>query len=100
MDLVLLLVLIIIIAFFYKDFKNVVYFLGIVEIFFRLIHFFGDHLKFPELNQIINKYIPSSLIDILAKYSSGLLYDLLLWLLFICFVFFEVHLIRYFFKRN
>ena len=100
MDLIVLLVLIIIIAFFYKDFKNVVYFLAIVEILFRLLHFFGDHLKVAELNKLINEYIPNSLTDILARYSNGLLFEILLWLLFICFVFFEVYLVKYFFKRN
>lgn len=99
MDLVILLILIVVISFFFKDFTKVVYFLGIVEIFFRLIHFLGDHLKIAEVNKVINDYIPASLTDILAHYSSGLLYEILLWLLFICFLLLEVHLVRYFFKR-
>lgn len=100
MDLIIVLALIVIIGFFYKDFKNVVYFLGIVEIFFRIVHFIGDHLKIPELNQIINKYLPSSLFDLLGNYANGLLYEILMWLLLLCFIFLEVYLIKYFFKRN
>lgn len=100
MDLIILLVLIVIVAFFFKDYKNVVYFLGIVEIFFRIIHFIGDHLKVVELNQVINKYIPSSLFSMLGKYSNGLLYEILMWLLLLCFISLEVYLVKYFFKRK
>ncbi|MBP3461293.1 MAG: hypothetical protein J6K21_02670 [Bacilli bacterium] len=100
MDLIILLVLIVAIAFFFKDYKNVVYFLGIVEILFRIIHFIGDHLKIIELNQFINKYIPSSLFTMLGKYADGLLYEILMWILLICFVSLEVYLVKYFFKRG
>lgn len=100
MDLIIILGLIIIIAFFFRDFKNIVYFLGIVEIFFRIIHFIGDHLKIVELNHFINKYIPSSLFNMLGKYANGLLYEVLIWGLLIIFIFLEYYLIKYFFKRG
>ena len=86
MDLIILLALIVIIAFFFRDYKNVVYFLGIVEIFFRIIHFIGDHLKISELNKFINDYIPQSLFTMLGKYSNGLLYEILIWLLLAIFI--------------
>lgn len=100
MDLIILLALIVIIAFFFRDYKNVVYFLGIVEIFFRIIHFIGDHLKISELNKFINDYIPQSLFTMLGKYSNGLLYEILIWLLLAIFISLEVYLIKYFFKRG
>lgn len=100
MDLIILLALIVIIAFFFRDYKNVVYFLGIVEIFFRIIHFIGDHLKISELNKFINDYIPQSLFTMLGKYANGLLYEILMWLLLAIFISLEVYLIKYFFKRG
>ena len=100
MDLIILLALIVIIAFFFRDYKNVVYFLGIVEIFFRIIHFIGDHLKISELNKFINDYIPQSLFTMLGKYSNGLLYEILIWLLLAIFISLEVYLIKYFFNRG
>lgn len=100
MDLIILLALIVIIAFFFRDYKNVVYFLGIVEIFFRIIHFIGDHLKISELNKFINDYIPQSLFTMLGKYSNGLLYEILIWLLLAIFISLEIYLIKYFFKRG
>lgn len=100
MDLIILLILIAIIVFWTKDFKFFIYFLGIVEIFFRLLHFIADNIKMVELTSIIRNYIPSSIFNILAKYSSGLFYDILCWALFACFVTLEVYLVKYFFKRK
>ena len=99
MDLIILLVLIIVVCFFFRDYKHAVYFLGIVELFFRLIHFIADHVPVKELSSFINKYIPASLFNVLSKYSSGLLFEILMWLLFACFVSLLVYLVRYFFKK-
>ena len=99
MDLIIILALIIVIAFFFRDYKHAVYFLGICEILFRLIHFIGDNLHIKPLNEFIDNYIPSSLFSIIAHYSSGLLYEILKWVLVILFGSFLVYLIRYFFKR-
>ncbi len=99
MDLVIILILIAIICFFFRDYKHAVYFLGIIEILFRLIHFAKVHLKIDALTKLVDKYIPTSLFDIIAKYSTGLLYDILIWLLFACFVSWLVYLVRYFFKK-
>lgn len=100
MDLIILVVLLIIILIWFRDFHNLVYFLGITEIFFRIMHFIGDNLGIKEVSNVINKYIPSSLFSVLAKYSNGLLYTILSWGLVICFIVLEVSLIKYFFKRH
>lgn len=101
MDLIIILVLIVIAAFFFRDYKNVVYLLGIIEIFFRILHFIGDHFKIvPEVNKIVNEYIPTSLFTMLGKYANGLLYEILMWMLLAIFISLEVYLIKYFFKRG
>ena len=100
MDLIILVVLVLIILIWFRNFNSFVYFLGIAEIFFRIMHFIGDNLGIKEVNNVINKYIPPSLFSILANYSSGLLYTILSWGLVICFIILEVSLIRYFFKSR
>lgn len=100
MDLIIILILIIAVAFFFKDFKNVVYFLGILEIFFRLIHFIADHLGIKEFTKLINTYIPTSLLQIIGKYANGLLYDIFMWVLVGMFCCLEFYLIKYFIKRK
>ena len=100
MDLVILVILVIIILILFKNFNSFVYFLGITEIFFRIMHFIANNIGIKEVSNVINKYIPSSLFSLLAKYSNGLLYTILSWGLLICFIILEVSLIKYFFKRH
>ena len=81
MDLAVLLILIIIVVLVLKDVKWVTYLIGIVEIFLRLIHYIGDNLKIASLNNFINEYFPTSIFAIIGKYSSGVVYDILSWVL-------------------
>lgn len=100
MDLIILIVLIAIVVFYYKTFKNVVYFLGITEIFFRLTHIIATKLDMKAITDLVNLYIPSSLTSILAKYASGLLYELMSWGLVILFICFLVYLVKDFIKKR
>ncbi len=100
MDLIIFLVFIAIIIFWTKDFKFFIYFLGIAELFFRLMHFIADNLKIAELSNFIRNYIPESIFNILAKYSNGLFYEILCWALFAAFVTLEVYLVKYLLKRK
>lgn len=100
MDLIIILILIVAVAFFFKDFKNVVYFLGILEIFFRLIDYIGNHIGIKEVANFVNTYIPNSLVDIIAKYANGLLLDIFIWVLIFMFCCLEFYLIKFFIKRK
>ena len=98
--LILLVVAIIIVAIFFKDFKSVVFFLGIIEVFFRLVHRIALLLEIGEFSSFVNKYIPSSLEGIIDTYSSGILNTVLLWILIFLFVYFEWYLIKYWVKKK
>ena len=98
--LIILVITIIIVALFFKDFKSVVYFLGIIEIFLRLIHKISSLLKIDTFTEFINKYIPSSLEGIINTYSSGILNIVLIWILVLLFIFFEWYLINYWLKKK
>ena len=100
MDLIILVIIIGLIIFFYKKFRNVIYFLGIVEIFFRIVHVVGDLIGIKVINDAINSFIPESILSIFAKYSSGLLYDIIVWIFVVLFVIFEYYLIRGFFSKS
>lgn len=98
--LILLVILIIVVGLFFKDFKSVVYFLGIVEIFFRLVHKIASLLGIKEFSYFINKYIPNSLEGVIDAYSSGILNTVLIWILVLLFVYFEWYLIKYWVKKK
>ena len=98
MELIIILILIGIVIFVHRDYHFVVYLLGILEILFRLLHYIGDHFTFIKLNPFINKYIPTSLFDIVSKYTSGVIEIIFSWLLVAAFILLLVYLIKYLFK--
>lgn len=100
MDLIILLILIAIIIFFFKDFTAFVYFLGIVEIFLRIVNFIANNIGVNELSVWMNNNFPNSIFSILAKYSNGLLYDVLCWLIVFCFCVLLFNLVKYLIKRH
>lgn len=100
MDLVILILLIIAISIAYRDFKFVTYLIGILEIFFRLIHYIGDHLSIINLNPFINKYIPVSTFSVIGKYTTGIVYDIFCWLLVAVFTIFLFYLVKYLLKKK
>ena len=97
MDLAVLLILIIKVVLVLKDVKWVTYLIGIVEIFLRLIHYIGDNLKIASLNNFINEYFPTSIFAIIGKYSSGVVYDILSWVLVLFLIWFLIYLVKYLF---
>lgn len=100
MDLIIVLVLIVLVAFFYKKFKFEVYFIGILEIFLRLINYIANHIEIDTVSTFVNKYIPSSLFNLIGKYSNGLLSTIFSWVLIAMLVLFEFYLIKNFIKKK
>ena len=74
--------------------------IGIIEIFFQLIHFVKLKLAVPEFTSLINNYIPSSLITVINKYASDIFNDILVWVFISFMTMFLFYIIKYFFKRN
>lgn len=97
MDIILigLVIAIIVVALFFKNFKSVVIFIGLTEVFLRLIHRISQLINLKVLNDFVNKYIPTSLEEIINNYSTGILNTILIWILILLFVFFEWYLIKY-----
>lgn len=98
MELIIILVLIGVVVFIYKDYKYVIYLLGCLELFFRLIHYIGDHVSFIHINGFINKFIPDSLFSVVGKYTSGTVEQIVDWVLIVAFIFLLVYLVKYLFK--
>mgnify|MGYP004453207695 FL=1 len=98
--LILLVVAIIIVGLFFKDFKSVVYFLGIIDITFRLFHKLIELIKISALTEFVTKYIPSSLEAVINHYSTGILNTILIWILFLLYIYFLIYLIKYWVKKK
>ena len=98
--LILLVVAIIIVGLFFKDFKSVVYFLGIIDITFRLFHKLIELIRISALTEFVTKYIPSSLEAVINHYSTGILNTILIWILFLLYIYFLIYLIKYWVKKK
>lgn len=100
MDFIIFIILLVVVIAIYRDLKFVVYYLGILEIFFNLSHYIGNNLSFINLNSFVDSYIPTSILSMIDKYSSGIINDIISWSLVICFAIFLYYLIKYFFKKK
>lgn len=98
MDLLFLVILVIIVAIVFQDSKRLVYLIGILEVFFRLVHHIADKLGISELNAFVNHYIPESVFSILSNHTDGILYTILSWIIIGILITFLYYLIKYFFS--
>ena len=78
MDIVILLIIVLLIAIIFKKVSNTIIFLGLIDIFLRILNFIGNNTT-REINAIINKYFPASIPGIITKYSSGIIETILVW---------------------
>lgn len=100
MDLVILVVLIGIVVFVFKQFSSFVYFMAIIDIFLRIITFIKLNIGIPELASFLNAYIPESIPAIINNYSTGIFNTLLVWGYVLIYIMFESYIIRTFFKKK
>lgn len=98
-DLVVLLVILAIVIFFFKKFSSVVYSVAIVDIFLRILTFL-KYNTVPELKALIGKYFPESIAAMIAKYSNGIFYTILMWAYVIIFAIFLGYITIYFINKR
>ena len=98
--LIILVIAIIIVGIYFRDFKSVVYFIGIRDILFRLLHKFISLINIEAITEFVSEYIPSSVEAIIDNYSSGILNTVLIWVLFLLYCYFVFYLIKYWIKKK
>lgn len=101
-DLIIFILIIIAVVAFFRSFSSFVYLVVSLDILYRLLHFIADNVKVPELTSLINKYIPTDVVGLVSKYvgTSGIIYTILIWLVFIIYCVFLFYLVRTIVKRN
>ncbi len=101
MDVVVIILVIIAIAvMIFKKFSSVVYYIGIVDIFLRVLDFIANNIPVPVVTNFINSYFPNSITHIIEMYSSGIFTTVLLWALCIIYIILLSYLIRTFWKKK
>lgn len=101
-DLIVLAILIIAVIYFFRSFSSFVYLMCAMDILYRLLHFISNNVKVPELSALIDKYVPSSVVDLLSNYvgTEGILYTIVLWAMFILYCIFLFYVVRILVKRK
>lgn len=101
-DLIVLIILIIVVLMFFKRFSSFVFLMAIIDITLRILTFIKNNIGVKDIRNIISKYLPESMFDIINRYTeNGSLFNTLLkWAFVIIMVFFLVYIIKIFLKKK
>lgn len=100
MDAIVLILLIIVISFWFRNLESVVYLIAIVDIFLRILSTIKDNISSTEIYTFLNTYFPLSIPNIIDKHTSGLFNEVLHWVFLFVMITFEYYLIKYFIKKR
>ena len=100
MDLLILIIVIFLVAIFFRKFSNFVYAFAIVDIFLRILNFIRMNIGLDDVSNLIEKYFRSSIPAMIDVYTSGSLNMILMWIYVIIFMIFEFYIIRTFFHKK
>ena len=92
-DLIVILILLILVVFIYRKVSSIIYSIVIIDLFFRIVDYVISHL--PGMSELDN-YLPDSIPAVMAKYTNGVLYDILEWVYVGVYAVFLVYTIIYF----
>ncbi len=99
-DLIILVALIVVVIMFFKRFSSFVFFIAIVDILLRILTFIKDNIPLQDVSSLIGKYIPASIPAILAKYTDGIFYTIVVWAYVIIMAIFLSYIIKIFWKKK
>lgn len=98
MEIVILIIIVLLVAIIFKRLSNTIIFLGLIDIFLRIVDFIGRNTT-KQINTFINKYFPSSIIGIIEKYSSGIVETVLIWLFVVLMIMFLYYVFKMLIRR-
>ena len=99
-DLILLIILMIVVIMFFKRFSSFVFFLAIFDIFFRILTFIKLNIPLQDVATVMDKYIPTGILGIISKYTSGIFTTIFDWAYVIIMAIFLFYVTRIFFKKK
>jgi len=100
MEVIVVVILIGLAVFLFTNRKSFFYFFAAVDIFLRILYFIAANVGIPEIQSLIYKYFPSSIAGMISMYSSGVIETILLWAYLVCYIIFEVYLVKLLFHKR
>ncbi len=99
-DLVVFIILLVLVVMFFKRFSSFVFFIAIFDILLRILTFIKNNIGLPDVSALIGKYVPSGILGIIGKYSSGMITTILSWIYVIIMAIFLGYICKIFFKKK
>ena len=101
-DLIILAVVILIVVMFFKRFSSFVFLMAIIEIFLKILAFIKRNIGLKDVAQLINKYFPESILNIIDKYTGnwGIFNDIFRWCFVIIMMIFLSYIIKIFLNKK
>ena len=99
-DLIVLILIIVGVFVFFRKFSSVLYAIFIFDLVLRGLTYIKLNIHLNDLKNVIGKYIPESIPNIIDKYSSGIFQTILMWLYIILLFVFVGYLFRTFLKKR
>ena len=95
---IVIFIILLIVALFSNKKSNIFIAFGLIDVFLRIIDYIGNH-TIGAINNIINKIFPSSIAEIIANNSSGVLQDIIMWAYVLLMSIFFYYVLRLLIKR-
>ena len=99
-DAIIIVALVIFALCWFRRFSKLVYAFAIIDIFLMLLHYISKLLGIKAFTSWVKRYFPASIPSIIAKYSGGIIYTILIWGYVILMGFFLFYTIRVFLKKK
>lgn len=100
MDGIILLVLILIVCFYFRNFYKIVNAIAIIDIFLRLFYYIINNVEINGISNYVEHYLPKSVPSIIETYTDGIFCNILVWLYVVIMGIFLFYTIRQFFRSR
>ena len=99
-DLIILVVLMVFVIIYSKRFQTYFFGVGVIDILFRILNIIKGYIPNKKIIDLINTYIPSSVYDVICKYTNGIFETVLVFIYVVIMAIFLYYIIRIFIKRK
>lgn len=99
-DAIIIVALIIVAFCWFRKFSKMVYAVGIIDIFLRLINYISANIGIPGFNKWVTSLFPSSMPGLLDKYMDGILLTVFVWIYVCLMVVFLFYVTRTFIRKR
>ena len=99
-DAIIVVALIIVAFCWFRRFSKIVYAVGIIDIFLRLINYISSNIGVPGFKKWVRGIFPQSMPSLLDTYMDGLLLNIFVWIYVFFMVVFLFYSIRTFIRKK